>query len=103
MKIMRANDASGDHYEVLGITHAATTAEIQRAYLHLARRHHPDLQLAAERAAAIERFAAIAEARRVLSDPVLRSRYDSRNSSAGQAVDPTALRPTRPASVAARR
>jgi DnaJ-class molecular chaperone len=103
MRTMRDNDASDDHYAVLGITRGATTAEIQRAYLHLARKYHPDLQLAAERPAAIERFTTMAEARRVLTDPVLRSRYDALDRSSGQTLDPMALRPVRPAIAAARR
>lgn len=100
---MRDNDASHDHYAVLGIPRGATNSEIQRAYLHLARKHHPDLQLAAERAAAVERFGAIAEARRVLTDPILRSRYDALDRRPIQTLDPMALRPARPAIVAARR
>lgn len=31
-----------DHYRVLGVARTATKAEIRRAYLELARRHHPD-------------------------------------------------------------
>lgn len=36
-----------NHYEVLGVNRSASKAEIRRAYLDLARRHHPDLNLGA--------------------------------------------------------
>jgi curved DNA-binding protein len=66
-----------DYYEVLGVPRTANPEEIKRAYRQLARKHHPDLQPAAERAAAAERFKEINEAYEVLSDPDKRSRYDS--------------------------
>jgi len=62
-----------DLYEVLGVSPAATMAELRRAYRLLALQHHPD------RAgpASTHRFAEIAEAYRMLSDPTARTAYDA--------------------------
>ena len=62
-----------DLYELLGVSPAATTAELRRAYRRHAHEHHP------ERAgpASAPRFAQIAEAYRMLSDPTARSAYDA--------------------------
>lgn len=64
-----------DLYRTLGVPADADPGEIRRAYQKLARRCHPELKpgdTVAER-----RFAAVAEAYRVLSDPGLRRRYDA--------------------------
>ena len=66
-----------DYYEVLGVPRTATAEDIKRAYRQLARKHHPDLKPAAERAAAAERFKEINEANEVLSDPDKRVKYDA--------------------------
>jgi len=62
-----------DLYEVLGVARTATAAEMRHAYRRLALAHHPD------RAgpASAPRFAAIADAYRVLSDPLARATYDA--------------------------
>jgi len=62
-----------DLYEVLGVAPSATTAELRRAYRQLALVHHPDR--AGPHSAA--RFAQIAEAYRMLSDPTARTAYDA--------------------------
>jgi curved DNA-binding protein len=66
-----------DYYEVLGVQRDAKPEQIKRAYRQLARKHHPDLQPAAERAKASEHFKEINEAYEVLSDPEKRKKYDA--------------------------
>jgi curved DNA-binding protein len=66
-----------DYYEVLGVPRQATQDEIKRSYRKLARKFHPDLQSAADKAQATERFKEINEANEVLSDPEKRKKYDA--------------------------
>src|SRR5216117_3899774 len=66
-----------DYYEVLGVSRTASAEDIKRTYRKLARKHHPDLQPAAERARASEKFKEINEAYEVLSDPDKRAKYDA--------------------------
>lgn len=62
-----------NHYKTLGITNAATPAEIRRAYRVLARRYHPDVNPGRS---SEEVFKTIAEAYSVLSDPDKRQQHD---------------------------
>lgn len=62
-----------DHYQTLGVSSAATNAEIRRAYRILARRYHPDVNPGRQTA---EQFRAIAEAYDILSDSGKRKQYD---------------------------
>ncbi|QGG95502.1 J domain-containing protein [Actinomarinicola tropica] len=67
------------HYEVLGVDPTASTDEIRRAYVRLARDHHPDRHAdspPAARAEAERRMRQINEAWRELRDPARRDRYD---------------------------
>jgi curved DNA-binding protein CbpA len=67
------------HYEVLGVARSAAPEEVRRAYLTLARQHHPDYHTgdgAATQQAAERRMRSINEAWRVLSDGDRRRQYD---------------------------
>jgi DnaJ-class molecular chaperone len=63
-----------DYYAVLGVTKAASDADIKKAYRKLARQHHPDLNPGNK--AAETRFKEINEANEVLGDPASRRKYD---------------------------
>ncbi|MBA3543191.1 MAG: J domain-containing protein [Chthoniobacterales bacterium] len=65
-----------DYYETLGVAKTASADEIKSAFRKLARKHHPDLAKAKEKAAAEEKFKTINEAYEVLSDKEKRAKYD---------------------------
>ncbi|TDY42418.1 DnaJ-like protein [Alicyclobacillus sacchari] len=72
------------HYEVLGITSAASANEIKAAYRRAAKTWHPDVH--PDRAFAERQFRKIAQAFSILSDPIMREQYDlSLAASAGDA------------------
>ena len=62
-----------DYYEVLGVLHTASDAEIKQAFRRKARELHPDVNPSAD---AKEQFQRVNEAYQVLGDPARRSRYD---------------------------
>lgn len=62
------------YYDILGLSRSASQDEIKRAYRELALQHHPDQNGGSPDAE--ERFKAVAEAYRVLSDPELKRVYD---------------------------
>lgn len=67
------------HYEVLGVEEGAPAAEVRRAYVRLARRHHPDFFVDADESSRVEaerRMRAINEAWAVLGDEQRRRTYD---------------------------
>jgi curved DNA-binding protein CbpA len=64
-----------DHYETLQISPNADQDTVERVYRHLAKRYHPDNRESGD----VERFTAVAEAYRVLSNPEQRAGYDARH------------------------
>ncbi len=84
-------------YAVLGVPEGADPAVVRRAYLQLAREHHPDLHPdGAPRRAAERRMQEVNEAWAVLSDPARRLAYDRRAGLVpGDPADgPTIVRPS---------
>jgi curved DNA-binding protein CbpA len=59
------------HYDVLGVAPSAPVAEVRRAYVALARQHHPDRP-----GGDAATMRAVNEAWTVLGDPGRRARYD---------------------------
>jgi curved DNA-binding protein CbpA/CheY-like chemotaxis protein len=72
--------ADASHYQVLGVTPAASAADIKGAWLAAAKRFHSDafsgLDLGSARAVAEDLFARVNEANSVLSDANRRAEYD---------------------------
>jgi hypothetical protein len=60
------------HYDVLGVSREASTAQVRAAFRRLARAHHPDTSASGS----AESLAPINEAWRVLGDPSSRRAYD---------------------------
>jgi len=73
------------HYEVLGVSREATTAQVRAAFRRLARTHHPDTSTSGS----AESLAPINEAWRVLGDPVLRREYDRSLAAAASQAPPS--------------
>jgi curved DNA-binding protein len=70
---------SDDYYETLGLSRDASSADIQKAYRCLARKHHPDMNPDDE--GAKERFKRVQQAFDVLGDAKKREMYDRYGSS----------------------
>ena len=64
-----------DFYLILGIERSATLTELSRAYKHLARRYHPEINPGDREAEAF--FRLVAEAYETLRDPSRRREYDA--------------------------
>ena len=65
-----------DFYEALGVSRTASQTQIKAAFKRMAMRYHPDRNPGNKQAE--ETFKFLNEAYQTLSDPVKRSRYDSR-------------------------
>src|SRR2546430_881013 len=89
-----------DHFEVFGLPRrlGIDTAELQRKFYELSRRHHPDFHQTAppeEQARALEASARLNAAYRALRDPILRVEYlvrleEGRDTKEGATVKPKA-------------
>ena len=63
-----------DYYKTLGVARTASQEEIQKAYRHLARQYHPDINKAK---GAEDHFKKVSEAYEVLKNPESRKKYDA--------------------------
>jgi molecular chaperone DnaJ len=63
-----------DYYETLGVKRDASQDDLKKAFRHLARKYHPDLNKGSKEAE--EKFKEINEAYQVLSDPQKKAEYD---------------------------
>ena len=84
-------DTSVDHYKVMGVTPTASPAEIRTAWIHSARRLHPDAQ--PDGRDTTREFQEITASYEVLSDERARSDYDRARATAPR---PTAVPTSRP-------
>src|SRR5512136_1688839 len=66
--------ATGDYYEILGVKRDASPDDLKKAFRHLARKYHPDLNKGSKDAE--EKFKEINEAYQVLGDPPKKAQYD---------------------------
>lgn len=65
-----------DYYRTLGVPEDASQDAIKKAFRDLARKYHPDLAKAEDKAASEKKFKEINEAYEVLKDPEKRKKYD---------------------------
>jgi hypothetical protein len=72
------------HYDVLGITHVSTAAEVKRAYKKLVLKLHPDKMGQNATSESRDAFNAISDAYEVLRDESSRSKYDREQGSIGE-------------------
>jgi len=63
-----------DYYETLGVKRDASPDDLKKAFRHLARKYHPDLNKGSKEAE--EKFKEINEAYQVLGDPTKKAQYD---------------------------
>ena len=70
-----------DPYKVLGVSKDASDADIKKAYRHLSKKYHPDLN---HEAGAEEKFKQVNDAYDILKDPQKKAQYDQFGSTGGQ-------------------
>jgi hypothetical protein len=87
------------HYDVFGISHASSAAEVNKAYRKLALKLHPDKLGQNATPKSRETFNAISNAYEVLKDPSSRSKYDREQGSIrGGDIPPAAVPRDEPSS-----
>jgi curved DNA-binding protein CbpA len=74
---MAKSTETGDLYSVLGIAHTADASEIKTAFRRLSKELHPDT-CKGDPETCKDRFIRVASAYNVLSDPIRRSKYDTK-------------------------
>ena len=75
-------------YEVLGVSRSANNAELRKAFRQLSKELHPDTtSLPYEKAT--RQFQSVCEAYDLLSDPVLRAKYDNSLEKKNNLVSPS--------------
>ena len=73
---METTDAQPDYYGILGVTRHASPEGIRRAYIRKAWQHHPDVHANGQDTVVAMRE--VNAAYETLSNPALRTHYDSR-------------------------
>src|SRR5512137_964453 len=63
-----------DYYETLSVRRDVAPDDLKKAFRHLARKYHPDLNKGSKEAE--EKFKEINEAYQILSDPQKKAQYD---------------------------
>ena len=70
------NSQKNNYYEILGVSPNASSREIRKSYIILAKKYHPDTT-SLPKDIANEKMTKINEAYAILSDPEARNLYDS--------------------------
>ena len=76
-----------DNHDVLGVARSATKGEIRSAYRKLAQELHPDKHPESEKKLFEQKFIAIVKAYEVLSDEVMRRKYDASSQQSAETFD----------------
>lgn len=80
-----------DYYETLGVKRDVSQDDLKKAFRHLARKHHPDLNKGSKEAE--EKFKEINEAYQVLSDQKKKAEYDQVGHAAFRPGDTSGYKP----------
>ena len=70
-------DSNIDYYGVLGLSETATLEDLKQAHIELALKYHPDTASASDAQDRNEKFIAVTEAWKILSNSSVRANYDA--------------------------